>query len=151
MGSSDTGSNSTKTDTAAQEQGDLDSAKHQFDGITRSSISDIKENVVAVAGDTVNTVKETLFEGVPAAAEALQSAEERIRSLASGNGDNNGQGLCSWFNLAGCLVNMYLAAPDENMASHAKDAERIDQMDTEQICDFLRDKHRSTKPPPSTN
>ena len=94
MDSSDTGSNSTKTDTAAQEQGDLGSAKHQFDELTRSSISDIKENVVAVAGDTANTVKETLLEGFPVAAEALQNAEERIRSLATGNGDNNEQGLC---------------------------------------------------------
>lgn len=97
MGSSDTDLNSTKTDTAAQERGNLDSAKHQFDGITRSSVSDIKANVVAVADDTVTTVKETLVEGVPAAAEALQSAEGRIRSLVTGNADNTAQGLCSWF------------------------------------------------------
>ncbi|KAJ5201850.1 uncharacterized protein N7498_006513 [Penicillium cinerascens] len=133
MGSDNTGSTSTKTDTAAQERGDLGSAKHQFNGGTGSSLSDTKENLVTVASDTVNTVKEMLLEGVPAAAEALQSAEERIRSLASGNEDNNEQ------------------APDENMESHAQDVERIDQMDTEQICDFLRDKHRSTKPPPSIN
>jgi hypothetical protein len=30
-----------------------------------------------------------------------------------------------------------------------KDEERIDQMSTEQICDFLRDKHRSSNPPPT--
>lgn len=45
---------------------------------------------------------------------------------------------------------MDLEAPEVKEAN-AKDAERIDQMDTEQICDFLREKHRSTNPPPSTS
>ena len=29
--------------------------------------------------------------------------------------------------------------------------EHIDKMDTEQLCDFLREKHKSTAPPPETN
>jgi hypothetical protein len=93
MGSSDTGLDSSNTDTNAQEQGVLAGVKNQIDGITRGSATDLEGNFVAVAGDTVNGVKETVLEGVPVAAEALQSAQDRIRSFAGGHGESTGQGL----------------------------------------------------------
>jgi len=91
MGSESTSDTST-TDTPAQE-GVLDTVKHQIDEITGSSITDTKNNLAAVSGDTVNGLKEAVREGVPAAVETLQSAEERIRSLAGGKREEPKPGL----------------------------------------------------------
>lgn len=84
---SESGSNpSSKADAASQEseRGSFAGVKDQFDDITRSSVTDFKENFASVAGDAVNGVKETVAEGIPVATEALQSAQDRVRSLVKG-------------------------------------------------------------------
>ncbi|KAJ5128728.1 hypothetical protein N7448_002445 [Penicillium atrosanguineum] len=132
---SDTSLNSPpNAETASQrsEQGSFAGVKDQLDDLTRSSVTDFKDSFVAVASDAVTGVKETVAEGIPIATEALQSAQDRVRSLVKG-------------------VEETVEPASEEQEAMAKDAEHIDQMDTEQICDFLRDKHRSTKPPPSTS
>ncbi|KAJ6104464.1 hypothetical protein N7523_010784 [Penicillium sp. IBT 18751x] len=122
---------SAETASQGSTQGSFAGVKNQLDDLTRSSVTDFKGNLVAVAGDAVNGVKETVAEGIPVAKEALQSAQDRVRSLVKG------------------VEETAEPAPEEKEAN-ARDAEQIDQMDTEQICDFLREKHRSMNPPPST-
>lgn len=84
---SDTGLDSPpKAESASQgsEQGSFAGVKNQLDDLTRSSVTDFKDNFVAVAGDAVNGVKETVAEGIPLATDALQSAQHRVRSLVKG-------------------------------------------------------------------
>jgi hypothetical protein len=88
---SETGSNPSNADTASRdsEQGSFAGVKDQIDDLTRSSVTDFKENFAVVAGDAVNSVKET----VPVAVEALQSAQDRVRSLVKGVEDTVEPGL----------------------------------------------------------
>ncbi|KAJ5579923.1 uncharacterized protein N7459_005908 [Penicillium hispanicum] len=68
------------------------------------------------------------------AGEALTSAQGQIRSLAGG-GSGTGE--------ANSDTDAHTATAYEH--------ENVDQMDTEKVCDFLREKHKSTKPPPSVS
>lgn len=84
-----------------QSEGVQTSAKQQLDSITGGvSVTDIKNNVTSVAGEKINGAKETVLGGaVPAAAEALQSAQGKIRSVIGGSNEPAGncseQGSCS--------------------------------------------------------
>lgn len=121
-----------QTETAPnQSDGVLSNVKQQITSVTEGA-SEISSQVTAVAGEKVNGVKDTV---VPAAGDALHSIQGQIRSLAGG----------------GTGVDASGQDENENPAADAEDQERVDQMSTEQVCDFLRAKHLSNKPPPSTN
>ncbi|KAJ6015550.1 hypothetical protein N7540_010141 [Penicillium herquei] len=123
----------TTIDSEYQQTGVLSSVKSQLDSLAgTSSAGELKDQAVAVVGEKATALKEVVVDGaVPVAGEALQSIGTRIRDLAGGVGE---------------AVEETLEDPDR--AAHA---ERIDQMDTERICDFLREKHQSTSQPPRTN
>ena len=127
----------------------LATVKHQIDSVTGGApLSKIPSKVTAVAGEKAHDVKETV---VPAAGEALQKAQDQIQSLAGGGTGNGiiGQGRTS--SPRNMLNIGYLCSLGENSATTADEHERVDQMSSEQVCDFLRAKHSSTRPPPSTN
>ena len=133
----------------SQPDGVLASVKHQIDSVTGGApLSEIPGKVTAVAGEKAHGVKETV---VPAAGEALQKAQGQIQSLAGGGTGNGiiGQGRTS--SPRNMLNTGYLRLLGENSAATADEHERVDQMSSEQVCDFLRAKHSSTRPPPSTN
>ncbi|KAJ5675610.1 hypothetical protein N7462_008507 [Penicillium macrosclerotiorum] len=114
--------------------GILAGAKQQLDYITNgASITQIKNKITTMAGETASNIKENVFDGVvPAAGETLQGAQARVQSLADTvNGSHNDQ------------------ANQESNSPHPEH-EMIDQMDEEEICDFLRERHRSTAPPRPT-
>ncbi|KAJ5090691.1 hypothetical protein N7532_009375 [Penicillium argentinense] len=115
-----------------ESQGVLACVKEQVNSVTGGrSVSEIGSEVSTLAGEKASEVKEVI---VPAAEGALETLQARIHSLT---GAENGTG--SGFEQA---VDSALH-PDEHRA--------IDEMDSEQLCDFLREKHMSTKPPPKMN
>lgn len=65
------------------------SAKSQFDSVaggTSVPAGDVKDNVVGAAGQSLNAIRETVVDGaVPAAKETLQTAQNKLGSLAGGN------------------------------------------------------------------
>lgn len=67
-----------------QSEGMMASVKGQIDSMTSGPlVTDTKNKATAVAGETINGVKETVLDGaVPAAAEALQGAQDRVLALA---------------------------------------------------------------------
>lgn len=72
-----------------QSEGMKAGVKGQIDSMTSGPlVTDTKNNVTAVAGETIQGVKETVLDGaVPAAAEALKGAQDRVLALAGrGNG-----------------------------------------------------------------
>ncbi|KAJ5731249.1 uncharacterized protein N7483_005757 [Penicillium malachiteum] len=123
----------TTIDPESKQNGVMTSVKSQLDPLTgTNSVEEFKDQAVAVAGETAAALKEVVMNtAVPVAGEALQNIGTRIRDLAGGVGE---------------AVEETLEDPDRE--AHA---ERIDQMDTERICDFLREKHQSTSQPPRTN
>lgn len=139
-----------QTETAPnQPDGVLSSVKQQVNSVTDgASLSEISSKVTAVAGEKANGMKDTV---VPAAGEALNNVQGQIRSLAGGGtgADTYRQGTCVNEILSGWKL--MLVVIDVNSAADAEDQERVDQMSTEQVCDFLRAKHLSNRSPPSTN
>ncbi|KAJ5565045.1 hypothetical protein N7513_001287 [Penicillium frequentans] len=97
--------------------------KAQLDPLTEGNlISEFPSKATAVAGETASTIKDIVVEkAVPAAEEALQNLGSQIRNLA-------GQ----------------VEETVEEDLDFEKHSEHIDKMDTEQLCDFLREKHKST-------
>lgn len=95
--SSSSGNQRNYTDATPDEarpEGVLAGIKSQIDSATGgSSISEIGNKVIAVAGEKANGLNETVLGGaVPAVGQALQSAQDQIRSLAgggSGTGEDN--------------------------------------------------------------
>ncbi|KAJ5389556.1 uncharacterized protein N7496_000624 [Penicillium cataractarum] len=134
MGDSNT-SLSTDSSRDSKDEGVLASVKHQLDSVTGgAAIAEIQQNIPTVAEEKVNALKETVINDVvPATGEALQSAQESIRALAEK------------------VMTGHEAQGGKEMDPSHPDYQIIDQMDDEKICDFLRDKHRSTAPPPSKN
>ncbi|CAI7676912.1 unnamed protein product [Penicillium pancosmium] len=113
----------------SESEGVLANVKEQLNSVTGGrSISEIGSEVSSVAGEKVQDAKETVL---PVAEEAIHAVQAQIRSLAGGTKENDGNAI------------------DPNV--DAAEQQRVDQLDTERICDFLREKHMSTKPPPSTN
>ncbi|KAJ5156720.1 hypothetical protein N7492_009523 [Penicillium capsulatum] len=111
--------------------GVLSSVKQQITSVTDgASMSEIPSKVTAAAGEMVNGVKDTV---VPAASQALHNAQSQIKSLT------------------GEVTESATGGQDVNPTADAHDRECVDQMSTEQVCDFLREKHFSNRPPPSTN
>ncbi|KAJ5096075.1 hypothetical protein NUU61_005431 [Penicillium alfredii] len=97
------------------------------------SNTDRQEGVLTDAKhhEKANGIKETVLDGaVPAAQGALQTVQGQVRAM-TGKGGNE--------------------TPHDAGALPSDEIECIDQMDTERVCDFLREKHTSTAPPPSTN
>ncbi|KAJ6084229.1 hypothetical protein N7486_011029 [Penicillium sp. IBT 16267x] len=101
------------------------SVKSQLDSLTGgSSISEIPSKATAVAGQKVAVIKDTVVDkAVPAAGEALQNLGSQIRNLAGEVEET--------------------IEEDLDLEEHS---EQIDKMDTERLCDFLREKHKSTAP-----
>lgn len=123
-----------------------------------SSITEIKDQVVSATGQTLDDAKQTVLNDmVPAATGALQNAQENLRSIAGGDKagieGQSKQGGYSNLPLSPCgdwgwwLIDR-LAVTDTT--DRTRDADVIDRMDKEDVSDFLREKHMSTKPPPST-
>ncbi|KAJ5891706.1 uncharacterized protein N7473_007934 [Penicillium subrubescens] len=129
--------NSLSTDSSRDSNGDgvLTSVQQQINSITAgASATRFQQNVTALASEKITDVKEAVVDNIiPAAGEALQSAQESIYTLAGKVTTGND-----------------LQGEKETDSPHP-DHQLIDQMDKEQICDFLRDKHRSTAPPLSKN
>ncbi|KAJ6000260.1 hypothetical protein N7481_000669 [Penicillium waksmanii] len=114
-------------------EGVLANVKEQLNSVTGGrSISEIGSEVSSVASEKVQDAKETVL---PVAEEAIHTVQAQIRSLAGSRIAND------FFSLS--------LAIDPTV--DAAEQQRVDQLDTERICDFLREKHMSTKPPPSTN
>ncbi|KAJ5631500.1 uncharacterized protein N7484_011600 [Penicillium longicatenatum] len=116
----------TNTSVADSESSDVyDGVKSQLDTLTGgSSISEIPSKATAVAGETAATIKETVIDkAVPAAGEALQNLGNQIRNLTG-----------------------EVEETIEEDLDLEKHSEHIDKMDTERLCDFLREKHKSTAP-----
>lgn len=76
----------------SQSGGILGAAKGQIDSLTGGvSVAEMKDNVAGAAGEKVTRVKETVLDdAVPAATGALQSAQDKIRSLAGGHDSEQG-------------------------------------------------------------
>lgn len=139
---------SEQTETAPnQSDGVLSNVKQQINSVSEGA-SQISSQVTAIAGEKVNGVKDTV---VPAAGEALHNIQDQIQSLAGGatGADASDQGTCVKELLCGRELTRVVT--DTNPAADAEDQKRVDQMSTEQVCDFLRAKHLSNRPPPSTN
>ena len=64
--------------------GVLAGVKHHINSTTAGvSVTEIQQNITTAAGETVNDLKETVVDNVvPAAGEALQSAQASISALA---------------------------------------------------------------------
>ncbi|OOQ88400.1 hypothetical protein PEBR_13771 [Penicillium brasilianum] len=126
---------STDSPRDSKDEGILAGVQQQINSVTGgASITEIQQNITTVAGEKAHALKATVVNDiVPAASEALQSAQESIRTLTEKATNGND-------------------AQEENETdpSHP-DHQKIDELDEETICDFLRDKHRSTQLPPSTN
>jgi hypothetical protein len=79
--------NSLPTDPASDSnrEGVLASAKQQINSMTGgASVTDIQQNFTTAAGEKAAVLKETVVENVmPAAGEALQSAQQSLQTLAS--------------------------------------------------------------------
>ncbi|KAJ5734395.1 hypothetical protein N7493_003181 [Penicillium malachiteum] len=123
----------TTIDPDPDQNGGFTGVKSQLDSLAGpSSAGELKDQALAVAGEKATALKEVVIDGaIHVAGEALQSIGTRIRDLAGGVEE---------------VVEETLEDPDR--AAHA---ELIDQMDTERLCDFLREKHQSTAQPPRTN
>jgi hypothetical protein len=152
--------NSVSTDNSRDSNGAsvLVGVQQQINTITGgASITEIQQNVIAVASEKVTGVKEAVVENImPPAGEALQSAQKSIYTLAGkvATGSDS-QGEKGMFLPCTSLVILYPLLIQTRVwlerVSPQPDHQLIDQMDEEKICDFLRDKHRSTAPPPSKN
>ncbi|KAJ5778207.1 hypothetical protein N7520_001453 [Penicillium odoratum] len=107
----------------SESSGILGGVTDQLNSMTgSSSISEIPGKATAVAGEKVAAVKETIIDSaVPAAGEALQNLGSQVRKLA-GKAEET-------------------IEEDLDLERHS---EQIDKMDTERLCDFLREKHKST-------
>lgn len=116
------------------------SAKSQIDSITGgASVTEVKDNVVGAAGQTLNSMEKVVGGAAPVAKETLQTAQDKLGLLVGGNAAKQ-QGMPSW---------NWTSVSAEHAAADAGDSERIDQLDTEHVSDFLRESHMSTKAPPS--
>lgn len=147
---------STNSSSEPNSEGVLAGVKQQINSITGgASVTDIRQNTATVAGEKVNGLKETVVDNVvPAAGDALQSAQERISALAgkvtTGSESQVEKGMfLGLINFAS--LHMILTETRVWLETGHPDHQIIDQMDDEQICDFLRHKHRSTAQPPSKN
>ncbi|KAJ5935214.1 hypothetical protein N7466_004761 [Penicillium verhagenii] len=126
----ETGEQIAESESESNSSGALGDVKTRLNNMTGgSSISEISSRATAVAGEKVVALKDTVMENaVPAAGEALQSLGGRIRNLAGEVEET--------------------VEEDLDMEKHS---EHIDKMDKERLCDFLRDKHKSTAPSLPTN
>ncbi|KAJ5142899.1 uncharacterized protein N7515_001686 [Penicillium bovifimosum] len=117
-----------------EQEGLLGGVKNKFDSTaTGSSISEFGSTVSNIAQEKAGAAKDVIMNtAVPAAQGALNTVQGHVRSISGGKGTEN------------------MVSEDPDPRSHEED-EVIDNMSNEQICDFLREKHRSNKLPPTTN
>jgi hypothetical protein len=75
---------STDSPRDSKDEGILADVQAQINSVTGgASITEIQQNITTVAGEKAHAVKDTVVNDiVPAASEALQSAQESIRTLA---------------------------------------------------------------------
>ncbi|KAJ5996372.1 hypothetical protein N7499_007312 [Penicillium canescens] len=124
-----------ETDTAVQQSEHDVSAgmKHQASSITAGSqISQFGNSASIVISENISTMKEVMMDdALPRAQEALQTVGEQIQALTNGKKGNE--------------------ETSEELTLTSEEQERIDTMDNERVCDFLRETHMSTTRPRKTN
>ncbi|OQE16689.1 hypothetical protein PENSTE_c023G09623 [Penicillium steckii] len=114
-----------------QSEGVLATVKDQIHFATGGrSISQFGSEVSSVVGETVQETKETV---APLAENAIHTVQARVQSLT---GNTNSEEASE-------------TKQASDLAVDETEHKKIDQLDNEHICDFLREKHMSTKIPPS--
>ncbi|KAI2792289.1 hypothetical protein POX_b02326 [Penicillium oxalicum] len=125
----------TTTDTKASSSSATSASTSDSASASSSSIiTTLQQNVSSLAGPQFNLVKDAVNENiVPVASEALQSTQSAVREIIRKVSPESE------------------AEPQKGLDPSHPDYKYIEQMPDEQICDFLRYKHRSTAPEPLRN
>ncbi|OGE51696.1 hypothetical protein PENARI_c012G04054 [Penicillium arizonense] len=125
-----------ETDTAVQQsEHDISAGmKHQASSITAGNpISQFGNSASVVVSENISTMKEVMMDdALPCAQEALQTVGEQIQALTNGKKGRE-------------------ESTSEELSLTSEEQERIDTMDNERVCDFLRETHMSTTRPRKTN
>ncbi|KAJ5273442.1 hypothetical protein N7478_008567 [Penicillium angulare] len=127
-------SDATLVNSEPSEGGVVAGVKSQINSMTGGkSVAELQDQAVGIAKENAVAVKETVMDSaVPAAGEALQNVGNKVRELVGVEYETTKETI-------------------EEEIDQAPHPEQIDNMDEEKLCDFLREKHSSTAPPPKTN
>ncbi|KAJ5108988.1 hypothetical protein N7456_005663 [Penicillium angulare] len=126
-------SDATLVNSEPNNGGVVEGVKSQINSLTGGkSVKELQDQAVGIAKENAVAVKETVMDSaVPAAGEALQNVGNKVRELAGVEYENAKETI-------------------EEEVDPAVHPDKIDKLDEEKLCDFLREKHSSTAPPPKT-
>ncbi|KAJ6151629.1 hypothetical protein N7470_007226 [Penicillium chermesinum] len=103
-------------------------ARNQINSLVgNTSVSDVSNKATTATSEAANGIKKTVLEdAIPATEEFLNNARDRISTMVGQSNSADDQ------------------PPDKNTTQYIEDQQRIDQMHPEQVCEFLRERHKST-------